>query len=145
MEQFIPNFLNWLAEHWLGVGMVLSWVIQISPIKVNPWSAALKFIGSAINADLKKELADTKAQLKICITTIDENEKDRIRHEMFDFANSCRRGIHHTKGEFDYIIVQKGKYDDLLKKTNDTNGVFEEEYEFILEIYHTCQRENKFA
>lgn len=125
--------------------MVLSWVIQISPIKINPWSAALKAIGTAINAELKKELAETKAELKSCIAAMDENEKDRIRHEMFNFANSCRRGIHHTKGEFDYIIAVKGKYDTLLKKTGDKNGVFEEEYEFILEIYHDCQRENNFA
>lgn len=131
--------------------MVLSWVIQISPIKVNPWTAALRAIGRTVNADLKKELADTKVELKEirakldeCVSTVDENEKDRIRHEMFGFAESCRHGVHHTKGEFEHIINLHVKYEDLLKKTGDKNGVFTEEYEYVLGIYHKCQRENTF-
>lgn len=76
--------------------------------------------------------------------TIDDNEKDRIRHEIFSFAESCRRGIHHTKGEFEHIIDLNEKYESLLEKTGDKNGVFTEEYHFILEIYHNCQHENHF-
>lgn len=46
---------------------------------------------------------------------------------MFAFAESCRRGIHHTKGEFEHIIELNEKYEKLLKRTNDKNGVFTEE------------------
>ena len=76
--------------------------------------------------------------------SIDANEKDRIRHEVLSFANSCRKKERHTKDEFDHIITLKAKYDVLLKKTGDSNGVFDLEYEFIREIYATCQRENSF-
>ena len=143
-EQIITNIFVWFSQHWLGVGVVLSYVIQVSPIKINPWSAAFKALGSAINADLKEELADTKAQVKECMAAIDENEKDRIRHEMFSFAESCRRGIQHTKGDFERIIKLNSKYEALLEKTNDNNGVFTEEYNYILEIYHEHQHEKYF-
>lgn len=75
---------------------------------------------------------------------IDDNEKDRIRHEMFSFAESCRRGIHHTKGEFEHIIELNVKYDDLLERTGDKNGVFTEEYNYILDIYHNIQHEQHY-
>lgn len=108
-EQIITNIFIWLSEHWLGVGVVLSYIIQVSPIKINPWSAALRAIGAAINADIKKELAENKHQLQQCMAAIDENEKDRIRHEMFSFAESCRRGIQHTRGDFERIIRLNSK------------------------------------
>lgn len=34
----------------------------------------------------------------------DENEKDRIRWEILDFANSCRNGRKHSKEEYVHII-----------------------------------------
>ena len=75
---------------------------------------------------------------------VDENEKDRIRWEVLDFANSCRNGRRHTKDEFQHIITLDGKYKALLKKTGDTNGVFDAEYQFIRELYAERQRKNDF-
>ena len=36
------------------------------------------------------------------------------------------------------------KYKLLLKKTNDTNGVFDAEYEYILRLYRERQEKNDF-
>lgn len=75
---------------------------------------------------------------------IDDNEKDRIRYEVLDFANSCRNRRKHTKDEFEHIVVLKDKYDRLLEKTGDSNGVFNLEYEYILSLYKQCQIDNDF-
>ena len=72
------------------------------------------------------------------------DEKDRIRYEVLDFANSCRNGRRHTKDEFQHIIDLNDKYEVLLGKTQDSNGVFAEEYHYILGLYHRCQAENDF-
>ena len=74
----------------------------------------------------------------------DENEKDRIRNDVLSFANQCRRHIDHTKEEFDYVISLKAKYDQILKRTGDENGVFTADYAYIVEIYNKCLRENSF-
>ena len=66
---------------------------------------------------------------------MDENEKDRIRWEILDFANSCRNNQQHTKDEFQHIITLNDKYEKLLALTGDTNGVFEAEYRYIQKIY----------
>lgn len=65
----------------------------------------------------------------------DENEKDRIRWEILDFANSCRNGRKHSKEEFNHIIELNVKYKKLLEKSGDENGVFEEDYRYIQSLY----------
>ena len=70
--------------------------------------------------------------------------QDTIRWEVLNFATSCRNGVLHTKDDFEHVINQNDKYHKLLQKTGDTNGVFEEEYNYILRIYHDRQEKNDF-
>lgn len=86
---------------------------------------------------MKKEITEIREQQW-------SDEKDRIRFEVLDFANSCRNGRRHTRDEFQHIIALNDKYHILLKKTNDKNGVFDEEYNYVVDLYHKCQVENDF-
>lgn len=86
----------------------------------------------------------TEKRMRQIEDSIDANEKDRIRREMFTFAGECRRGENHTIDEFRHVIAIKEKYDALLKKTNDRNGIFEVEYKYILGVYGEHQKTNDF-
>ena len=66
---------------------------------------------------------------------MDENEKDRIRYEVLSFANECRRHIDHTKEEFDHIIAENHRYEDLVKQYDVKNEVYTEAYDYIKRIY----------
>lgn len=140
----MQQFLTWLADNWLAVSAGLSVVIQLSPIKLNPWSRIFGWIGKIINAELLKKIEAQDAKIVQLQRDMDENEKDRIRHEVLSFANQCRRGIKHTKDEFDHVIDLNTKYEHILRRTEDENGVFTAEYAYIREIYADCLRENKF-
>ena len=141
----MQQFLDWCLEHWSFCAFVLACFIDITPgIKFNPIKTVLRWVGRMINGELEKELKNVKASIKEQQDSIDENEKDRIRWEVLHFANSCRNGRKHTKDEFEHIIVLNSKYHGLLKKTDDTNGVFDAEYQFVYELYQRCQRENTF-
>lgn len=72
------------------------------------------------------------------------NEKDRIRWEILDFANSCRHGRKHTRDEFQHIVSLHDKYLLLLEKTKDSNGVFEVEYKYIKNLYAERLAQNDF-
>ena len=72
------------------------------------------------------------------------NEKDRIRWEILDFANSCRNDRKHTRDEFQHIVALNDKYKRLLSETNDTNGVFEVEYNYIQDLYAERLEKNDF-
>lgn len=74
----------------------------------------------------------------------DENEKDRIRWEILDFANSCRNGRKHSKEEYAHVIELKEKYERLLEKTGDKNGVFEEDFKYIEKLYAIRLENNDF-
>ena len=116
--------LDWILAHWGFCTFVLGIVVQITPaIKWNP----LTWVGNLFLGTLRKELADVHKE-------IDENEKDRIRWEVLDFANSCRNNIRHTKDEFQHIITLNTKYKKLLEKSDDQNGVFDAEYDYVLEL-----------
>ncbi len=133
----MEHVLRWALEHWIQCAAILAVFIQITPIKISPITALVNWIGNIMVGDIRRELVAMQQ-------SIDANEKDRIRWEVLDFANSCRNGIRHTKDEFQHIIDLNTKYKRLLQKTNDENGVFDAEYEYILDLYAERQRKNDF-
>lgn len=152
---------NWIGHNlWILIIGIPS-IIQLTPIKINPWSALIKWIGKLITGDacskidsitekLNKidELVQSVDNLKTDIDNINQevmiNEKDRIRWEILNFANSCHNGRRHTRDEYRHIDKLNHKYIQLLEQTNDTNGEFEVEYEYIKELYAERIRKNDF-
>ena len=130
----MQRIFEWVLAHWSFCAFVLAIFVQITPaIKWNP----LTWLGNLFLGSVRKDISEVRDM-------VEENEKDRIRWEVLDFANSCRNNIRHTKDEFQHIITLNGKYKRLLKKTNDENGVFDAEYAYIKELYAERQRKNDF-
>ena len=61
-----------------------------------------------------------------------ENEADRLRSELFDCGNRCRRGIRLHPEEMEHIRVVFTKYSQKLRQ----NGTGEAEYNFICDYYN---------
>ena len=147
----LQKVADWLVHNIIQVALIISIFIQVTPIKINPWSKLFKWIGGLITAESDKkinQLIETTDEMQKNMKTLqqnmDENEKDRIRWEILDFANSCRNNQQHTKDEFQHIITLNDKYEKLLALTGDTNGVFEAEYRYIQKIYTERQEKNDF-
>lgn len=90
-----------------GVLVVLLSLVEISPIKINPWSWLAKCLGRAINADVIKKLetveasqAETRERLEAHISANAEREADNCRARILRFNNELLREIPHTKEEF---------------------------------------------
>jgi len=124
--------------------IVASFIIQITPIKINPWSALFAWIGKNILNDTTKKVDNLIRKIDTIEQNVSENEKDRIRWEILDFANSCRNNRRHTRDEFQHIITLNTKYKKLLEETNDANGVFEVEMEYIKHMYAESLEKNDF-
>ena len=136
---------------WCGKNIVIVLVGLSAPIKINPWTALFKWIGDKANEDLRNKVNGLNEKidgLSKDMNSLSEqrkvDEKDRIRWEILYFANSCRNGRRHTKDEYLHIIELNDKYKKLLKETNDKNGVFEVEYEYIRQLYKERQEKNDF-
>lgn len=143
MEQ--KEVLEWAGRHIIEILVALSFIIQITPIKLNPWSALIKWVGKLLTSNIHTELSQVKKQVEQLNKNVDENEKDRIRWEVLDFATSCREGKFHSLDEFKHIISLNDKYKLLLQRTKDKNGVFDAEYNYIDEIFKQRQRKNDFV
>lgn len=144
MQIDLKEVFDWLLDNWASLTVIVSVFFEITPIKLNPIKALLRWIGKAINGEVIQRISGLEARADQQRKSIDENEMDRIRWEVLDFANACRNHIKHTKDEFQHIIALNEKYHKLLEKYNDENGVFDAEYTYILELYHECQRSNSF-
>ena len=138
------QILNWIGQHIVHIILVLSVFIQIAPVKINPWTSLIKWIGRVLTYNINEKLIKMETNLNILSSSVDENQKDRIRWEVLDFSNSCKQGRRHSKDQFQHIITLNDKYKKLLKKTEDKNGVFDAEYDYIQRIYKKLQETNDF-
>lgn len=137
MEITAQQVWSWIGQHLWQIIVFGSLFIQIAPIKINPWSALFTWIGKYLTGDIKHQLEEITKEVR-------DNEKDRIRWEILDFANSCHNGRKHTKDEFRHINKLNLKYIKLLEQTHDTNGEFEVEYQYIKDLFNERNRKNDF-
>lgn len=61
-----------------------------------------------------------------------DNEADRIRAELFDCGNRCRRGIRLHPEEMDHIRAIYHKYKDVLHQNHEGDA----EFDFITQYYN---------
>lgn len=111
------------------VALGLPTLIQLSPLKINPWSwlwKALKWLWRgfcrSLNADVleklnavEQEQKDTKTKLEQHIALDDEREADKVRASILHFNNELLRNIPHTKEEYVEILAKIDWYNDFCK------------------------------
>ncbi|MBO7275151.1 MAG: hypothetical protein J6V15_02135 [Clostridia bacterium] len=109
----------------LGLLALLT-LVQVAPIKVNPWSAIAKGLGRAFNADVLKSLEEVKArqqaaqkQLDDHIKADDERDADRHRERILRFNNELLRDIDHTREDFIEILTVIDNYERYCKTHED--------------------------
>lgn len=98
-----------------GIVAVILTIIQISPIKINPWSSIFGAIGRAINSDVLKELKTTQKKLDDHIRTDDERDADNHRKRILQFNNELLRDIPHTREDFIEVLSEIDYYENYCK------------------------------
>ena len=94
-----------------GLLAVLLTLVQIAPVKINPWSAIAKAIGKAINADVLRELDTVTQKLDTHIRVDDERNADSYRTRILQFNNELLREILHTREDFIEILAVIDDYE----------------------------------
>lgn len=99
-----------------------SGIIQIAPIKINPFTWLAKKIGNALTADLKSDLKADFTELNDKVnnietkleTHINENKKERVadyRARIIRFNDEIMEGKTHTKEYYNNILEDIDKYE----------------------------------
>ena len=101
-----------------GVLLLLT-LIQISPLKLDPWTAIFRAIGRAFNAELLKEVRDVRSTLDNHIKADDERNADEHRARILRFNNELIREIPHTKEEFIDVLADIDYYESYCRDHPD--------------------------
>ena len=94
-----------------GLLIALLTLIQIAPIKINPWSAIAKALGRAINKEMMDKLESLDKEMKQLrdATALESALNCRVR--ILHFGDETLHGQKHTKEHFDQILRDIDKYE----------------------------------
>ena len=81
-----------LEQIWSAGGLliILSMIIQIAPIKLNPWTKILRGLGRLLNSEV--------------VYLINEREANSCRYRILRFDDEIRHKQKHTKENFDQML-----------------------------------------
>ena len=128
-----------------GTVLILMTLIQIAPVKVNPWSWLARAIGKAINADVSVRLSEIEKKLDGHIDMDDKRTADGHRAQILHFNNELLRPISHTKEEFIEVLAKIDAYEKYCEAHPDyPNNRAVLAIENIREIYNDRLKKRDF-
>ena len=122
-----------IAGWGLAALVLLLSLIQISPLKLNPWDRILAWLGQKLNG---KALADLQKQ----VTAMWVNDH---RQRLLTFARECRAGIEHSSDEWSNALVIADEYEVYCEKNRIANGIVKADTLFIRNLYQELSREHR--
>jgi len=152
-----------MSNGWgvVGVVMLISIFIQITPIKINPLSwvgkcilSGMKWIGRQVNGELYEKIQETQNQLEEHLKQADERfareEKDkdedkigRLRWSILDFGYSVKTKTYRREA-FDHVFEDYEKYKKLLSKYGMKNGQTDRAMKQITDVYNERMNDPEF-
>lgn len=126
------RFFDW----FIGMFLSLATLIQVAPIKINPWDMILGWIGKGVNKELREEVSRLQE-------TVNEIWVSEHRRKILTFARECRRGIEHSLEEWRFVIAIMEEYENYCRREKIDNGVVKEDSAYVRELYHKLLNERK--
>ena len=93
-----------------GLLLVLMTLIQVAPVKINPWSWLAKAIGKAMGIEAIEKTLDAHIDMD------DRRTADGHRARILHFNNELLRNIGHTKEEFIEALTEIDAYEKYCDK-----------------------------
>ena len=111
-------------------------LIQISPIRLNPWDAIFGWIGKKVNRGMDGQLKELERRLTdIWI------QSHRI--SILTFARESRAGVQHSSDEWTNVLNIADEYESYCEKHDITNGIVRADTEYIRNLYQELSRDHK--
>lgn len=97
------------------IAALLLSAIQIAPIRIDPWTAIIRWIGKIMIGDLPAQIAALEKNMADRISGVEkklgeveakEDERDAVnkRVRILRFEDELQRGQFHTKDSFDQVL-----------------------------------------
>lgn len=135
----------------LGIFVVTASLIEITPIKLNPWTWILGGIGKRINRDIKdrmekleKKQAEFEQKFDSYVDDQRKKDLDDMRSQILTFCNECMRHKQHTREQFRFVIRRCDEYEKHIEDNHLKNGEISDAINQIRSIHRKCLAENSF-
>lgn len=96
---------------WVAAGLATTTIIQISPIKINPWTWLGRKIGRAINGEVMDELKHLKDRMENMEARNERDKMDASRIRILRFGDECKRDIPHSEEHFNQVLDDINAYE----------------------------------
>ncbi len=125
--------------------LVLMTLIQITPIKINPWSWIAKRIGRAVNGEVLEKVNAIDGTVNEMRDHNAEEWASLSRTHILRFGDELLHGVAHSKEHFDQILVDISKYETYCGDHPEyLNGVANATIKQIKKTYQKCLDDHSF-
>lgn len=144
--------LNEILVNGGGALLIALTLVQIAPIKINPWSFLARTIGKAMNKDMMDKLeavqtdvTNLKEKHDELRNRMDKDDADDCRTRILRFGDELRRGVEHSEEFFNQILDDISDYERYCtehpeyKNSKAVNAIAE-----IDKVYQRCMEKNSF-
>lgn len=129
-----------------GTVIVLLTLVQIAPVKLNPWSTIIKWIGHALNAEVLEKQQETQKKLDEHIRVDDERNANLLRTQILRFNDELIDDKHHTREHFIEILAIIDAYEEYCRShPNYKNNRCICAVENIKRVYNERLQKHDFA
>lgn len=118
--------------------------LEVSKIKVNPWSWLLSRIGKKLNKELDDKITSIEIKLNKHIAEDEREKLEAQRRDILDFANACMNGRRHTQEQFTFVLKKCDEYEDYIEKNKVKNGEISSAIEEIRRLNTRCRQKNSY-
>ena len=94
-----------------GAVLLASVIVQIAPIRIDPWTWLARKIGRAMNGELLSEMRSLRHDLSEHIKIDDERDAELRRSRILIFNDDLVHGLDHTQEHYVDILDDMTKYE----------------------------------
>lgn len=125
--------------------LLLLTLVQISPIKINPWTWIGRCIGRAINGEVLEKVEALSQDVKHNKADDDEQWASLSRSHILRFGDELLHGVAHSKEHFDQILLDISKYEKYCSAHPEyLNNIANATIKQIKKTYQKCLDDNNF-
>lgn len=128
-----------------GVIALVSVFIEITPVKINPVSKFLAWLGRKINGEVISKVDKLEEQITTMQKVNDEQEAINCRYRILRFGDEVKHGTRHSQEHFEQILADIDAYEIFCKDHKDfKNNKTRVTTERILDVYRECVETDDF-
>ena len=125
--------------------LILLTILQLAPIKINPWSKILNWFGDLFNSGIYKRLDKIETDVKDIKSTSAERDAINSRVRILRFNDELMNDINHSKDYFDQILNDIDMYEKYCEDhPKFKNNVTLFAISNIKDCYKNCMAKHKF-